>query len=172
MAEPPPAALALSVYVKLLRAAGAIDAWVEPAIIAAGLTPTQFGVLEALMHKGPLTQVALGRKILTSPGNMTDVIGKLERRGLVRRGRAPGDRRAVLVALTEAGRAQIEALFPRHEAAIAAAMAALTPAELTTLGGLLRRLGLGAAGAGLPRVPGLAAGPGGTHLDGKSFDIE
>ena len=118
-------ALALSIYVKLLRAARAIDARVEPGILAAGLTPTQFGVLEALLHKGTLTQVELGRKLLTSAGNMTDVIDKLEGRGLVRRGRKPGDRRAVRVDLTETGRAQISALFPRHATAIAAAMEGL-----------------------------------------------
>ncbi len=172
MAAPPPAALALSVYVKLLRAAGAIDARVEPAIAAAGLTPTQFGVLEALAHKGPLTQAALGRKILTSPGNMTDVIGKLERRGLVRRGRAPGDRGARVGPLPAAGQTPIPSLLPPPPALFAGALAALAPAELETLGGLLRRLGRGAAGAGQPRVPGLAADRGGTHLGGKSFDIE
>ena len=49
----------------------------------AGLTPTQFGVLEALLHKGPLSQRELGQKVLTSAGNMTDLIDKLETRGLV-----------------------------------------------------------------------------------------
>ena len=60
---------------------------VEPRLAAAGLTPTQLGVLEAILHKGPLTQRELGRKVLTSAGNMTDVVDKLEARGLVRRTR-------------------------------------------------------------------------------------
>ena len=79
-------------------------------------------MLEAILHKGPLTQRELGRKVLTSAGNMTDVIDKLEHRGLVSRSRQPGDRRAVRVELTEEGRHNIEALFPTHVGRIAAAM--------------------------------------------------
>lgn len=181
MSDPPPAAPAfsdpalsdpalsvpaLSVYVKLHRAVASIDAQLAPRIAAAGLTPTQFGVLEALLHKGTLTQAALGRKVLSSPGNMTDVIDKLAARGLVRRGRAPGDRRAVRVSLTEAGQALIGGLFPDHAAAMARAMRALSASELETLGGLLRRLGLGAADALLPRAPGVAGDEGRDHLPG------
>ncbi len=118
----------------------------EPGLAAAGLTPTQLGVLEAVLHKGPLTQRDLGRKVLTSAGNMTDVIDKLERRGLVSRSRKPGDRRAVRVELTPDGRRGIEALFPRHANEIAAAMSGLTTTELQQLGGLLRKLGMAAAG--------------------------
>ena len=103
-------------YVKLMRAGRAVLARVEPRLAAAGLTPTQLGVLEAILHKGPLTQRELGRKVLTSAGNMTDVVDKLEARGLVRRTRSPRDRRVVPVELTQAGRTLIEALFPRHAA--------------------------------------------------------
>ena len=62
---------ALAAYVKLLRASRAVLSRVEPRLIAHGLTPTQLGVLEAILHKGPLTQRDLGRKVLTSAGNMT-----------------------------------------------------------------------------------------------------
>lgn len=142
----PAAAEALRAYVKLLRAARAVVARVEPGLANAGLTLTQLGVLEAVLHKGPLTQRELSRKVLTSAGNMTDVIDKLERRGLVARSRKPGDRRAVRVELTAEGRRGIEALFPRHAGEIAAAMGGLTLAELQQLSMLLRKLGLAAAG--------------------------
>ena len=172
-------ALALRTFVKLLRAAGAIEARLDPALAAAGLTSTQLGVLEALLHKGPLNQRELGRKLLSSPGNMTDVIDKLERRGLVLRTRKPGDRRAVRVELTAQGRDKIAALFPRHAAAIAAAMAGLAPEELATLEALLRKLGRGAAGMADPTAelgPGvpdpLAEEYGLAHIRRKSFDIE
>lgn len=91
---------ALGVYVKLLRAGRTVLARVEPRLTAAGLTVTQFGVLEAILHKGPLTQRELMRKVLTSPGNLTDVIDKLEARDLVRRERSLADRRVVMVDLT------------------------------------------------------------------------
>jgi MarR family 2-MHQ and catechol resistance regulon transcriptional repressor len=141
---------ALRAYVKLLRAGKAVLARVEPRLAAAGLTPTQLGVLEAILHKGPLTQRELGRKVLTSAGNMTDVVDKLEARGLVCRTRSPHDRRIVSVVLTPSGRTLIEALFPTHARDIAAAMGGLTCEELQTLAGLLRKLGLAAAGDASP----------------------
>ena len=110
---------ALRAYVKLLRAAKAVVARLEPGLANAGLTLTQLGVLEAVLHKGPLTQRELGRKVLTSAGNMTDVIDKLERRGMVSRSRKPGDRRAVRVELTPEGQRRIEAIFPPHAGKIA-----------------------------------------------------
>jgi MarR family 2-MHQ and catechol resistance regulon transcriptional repressor len=135
----------LRAYVKLLRASKAVVARIEPLLAAHGLTPTQLGVLEVILHLGPLSQRDLGRKVLTSAGNMTDVIDKLESRGLVRRSRMPGDRRSVRVDLTDAGRGVIEELFPQHAKDIAHAMSGLDPAEMAQLDGLLRKLGRGGA---------------------------
>ena len=141
----PAVVAAVRAYVKLMRAGRAVSARMEHRLAARGLTPTQLGVLEAILHKGPLTQRALGRLVLTSPGNMTDVIDKLERRGLVERCKVAGDRRAVNVDLTAEGRALIEGIFPDHARDIAAAMAGLTRGELGELSVLLRRLGRAAA---------------------------
>jgi MarR family 2-MHQ and catechol resistance regulon transcriptional repressor len=136
---------ALGAYVKLLRASRCVLARVEKKLAADGLTPTQLGVLESILHLGPLTHSDLGRKVLTSAGNMTDVVDKLEKRALVRRVRDEKDRRVVRVELTETGRAMIEALFPRHAADIAAAMAGLPADDLQRLGALLRDVGVAAA---------------------------
>jgi len=132
---------ALSAYVKLLRASKAVLGQIEKRLAQDGLTATQIGVLEGILHLGPLTQRELGRKVLTSAGNMTDVIDKLAARGLVTRARAPQDRRSVIVDLTPAGRELIEKTFPQHAQDIAAAMAGLDTAELATLETLLRKLG-------------------------------
>jgi MarR family 2-MHQ and catechol resistance regulon transcriptional repressor len=134
---------AVRAYVKLMRASRSVLARVEPVLAARGLTPTQLGVLEALLHKGAMTHRDLGRKVLISAGNVSDVVDKLERRELVARARDPADRRAVRVELTGPGRALIEDLFPRHAADIARAMAGLSSGELRELGALLRRLGVG-----------------------------
>jgi MarR family 2-MHQ and catechol resistance regulon transcriptional repressor len=138
---------ALSAYVKLLRAHRAVVTLVERGLVGTGLSLTQFGVLEALLHKGPLTQRELGRKVLTSPGNLTEVIDRLAARGLVRRGPSPADRRAVQVTLTEAGEGLIRRLFPPHAQDITRAMAGLQGAELTRLDELLNRLGHAAEAA-------------------------
>ncbi len=141
----PTIAQAVSTYVKLLRATRAVLSRVEPLIAAHGLTMTQLGVLDALLHRGPLTHRELGRKVLTSAANMTDVVDKLELRGFVRRVRCPEDRRLVHVDLTEAGRCLIERVFPAHAQDIAQAMAGLDPQRLAELGNLLRDLGMAAA---------------------------
>jgi MarR family 2-MHQ and catechol resistance regulon transcriptional repressor len=141
---------ALDLFVKLMRAQRAVFAEVEPSILAAGLTPTQFGVLEALLHKGALSHGELRAKVLTSPGNLTDVIDKLQARGLVSRTREAGDARRLCVALTTCGRALIEGAFPDHAARIACVMGRLSEEEQALLATLLRKLGL-AAEAGQPR---------------------
>jgi MarR family transcriptional regulator, 2-MHQ and catechol-resistance regulon repressor len=158
-------ATAVRVYVKLLRATKAVVARVEPRVADSGLTVTQLGVLEALLHLGPLSQRELGRKVLTSAGNMTDVIDKLQRRGLVVRSRRAGDRRTVRVALTVEGQSAIQALFPYHAYDIAAAMNGLEPEELRQLDFLLRKLGLAAS----VRVA-QAAEP--SHVPSQPFAIE
>ncbi len=134
---------AVRAYVKLLRASRTVIARVEPLLAGCNLTPTQLGVLEALLHKGPMSQRELGGKVLTSAANMTDLIDKLQRRGLLHRAPSTTDRRSVRVELTPAGRALIEDVFPRHAQDIARAMGSLTRGELQTLGTLLRRLGRG-----------------------------
>lgn len=139
MAAPPSVAEALRVYVKLNRATRAVLAFVERRVARAGLTLTQLGVLEAVLHKGPMHQSELGRKVLTSKGNLTDVVDKLAARGLVRRERRDG--RSTSVALTDAGRLLIEGLFPAHARDIADSLGCLSHAEMTMLDGLLRRVG-------------------------------
>lgn len=143
--EQPTTTAALRAYVKLFRASHAVLARVEPGLAAQGLTATQLGVLEVIWHQGPLTQGELGRKVLTSAGNMTDVVDKLSTRGLVRRVRDLADRRHVRVELIGCGRDLIAAVFPRHAADIARAMSGLSSCELELLGTLLRQLGRAAA---------------------------
>jgi MarR family 2-MHQ and catechol resistance regulon transcriptional repressor len=138
---------AIRTYVKLLRAYRSVVARVEARLAPENLTLTQLGVLEAVLHRGPMTHRDLGRKVLTSAGNMTDVVDKLEARGLVRRVRAEADRRQVWVELTPAGQRLIEDLFPRHAEDIARVMAGLPPDEMRQLGTLLRKLGVAAAQA-------------------------
>ncbi len=148
--DDPTVEAAVRAYVKLIRASRAVFARLEPRLAKMCLTATQLGVLEALLHKGAMTQRELGRKVLTSAGNMTDVLDKLEARGLLRRVRSTEDRRSIRVELTDEGGALIEALFPEHASDIAAAMSALRPEELDALGNLLRRLGRGNAAGDEP----------------------
>lgn len=132
---------ALGAYVKLMRAADSVTQRIHRHLAPAGLTPSQFGVLEALYSLGPLCQRELGEKILKTSGNVTLVIDNLEKRGLVRRERSADDRRYITVSLMPAGDALIRDVFPRHAQAVSDDMQALTPAEQEELGRLCRKLG-------------------------------
>src|SRR5947209_17854146 len=87
---------ALAAYVKLGREANATMAYAGVGLEDAGLTLSQFAVLEALHHVGPQTLGELARRILTSSGNLTLVLDNLEKRGLAKRGAEHRDKRFVL----------------------------------------------------------------------------
>jgi len=133
---------ALDAFIKLSRAAESVGARVNDHLRDDGLTVSQFGVLEALYHLGPMPAGQLAGKILRSSANLTLVIDNLARRGLVRRKRRADDRRTVEISLTEEGRALIAAILPDHVAGVVDAMSALSAEEQATLAALCRKVGL------------------------------
>jgi len=132
---------ALDTYIKLRRAVNGLSLAEGPVLLDAGLTESQFGVLEALLHLGPLCQRELAGKVLKSAGNMTTVVDNLERRDLVERRRDGDDRRVVTVHLTIRGEQLIRAVFPRVVDAIVGAFSVLTAKDQKQLAALCRRLG-------------------------------
>lgn len=132
---------ALDSYIKLSRAAESVSVRIHRHLNTAKLTTSQFGVLEALLHLGPLSQSDLAQKLLKSGGNITLVIDNLEKRQLVKRDRLTKDRRVVMVCLTEKGQQLISEIFPRHVAAVVEEMSILTESEQEELSRLCRRLG-------------------------------
>jgi MarR family 2-MHQ and catechol resistance regulon transcriptional repressor len=141
--------LALNGFIKLMRATDSISAHLARSTEAAGLTLGQFGVLEALLHLGPMGQSELGAKLLRSGSNVTVVLDNLQRRGLVRRTRRKDDRRAVEVTLTAGGRRLITDLFPEHARRITRLFGALSPRDQQRLGALCRTLGRNIPGGDL-----------------------
>lgn len=133
--------LALSTYVRLMRAADSARNYAARTLAGSGLTLTQFAVLEALYHLGPMSLSDIAGKILTTGGNLTMVVGNLEKRGLAQRQRSPQDRRVLIVVLTAKGKKVIRDLFPEHAAAIVRLSEALTAEEQGQLSELCRKLG-------------------------------
>lgn len=131
----------LNAYTKLMRAAESVTSRVHRVLARPKLTISQFGVLEALYHKGPLCQKDIAAKILKSTGNITLVVDNLEKSGLVRRERDSEDRRFLTIHLTAAGTDLIADVFAEVEAAIVREMAALTVSEQELLGRLCKILG-------------------------------
>lgn len=139
----PEETLALNTFIKLTRATESLLARLNQRGTHAGLTPTQFGVLEVLYHLGPLPPCELSAKLLKSSGNLTLVLDNLEKQNLVRRERNAEDRRSIIVHLTQQGEQLIRSIFPAHAAAIAEEFRVLTPQEQQILGDLCRTLGRG-----------------------------
>lgn len=133
---------ALATYVKLSRAADAVHNRVNAHLQQYDLTTSQFGVLEAIYHLGPLQIGELGAKILKSSGNMTLVIDNLIKRDLVYRERLPDDRRCIQIHLTQKGAELVAEIWERHAQGIVEAFAVLSPAEQEQLAVLCRKLGL------------------------------
>jgi MarR family transcriptional regulator, 2-MHQ and catechol-resistance regulon repressor len=142
---------ALRLWLVLSKAHKALNAHARRSVQKMGLCLSDFGVLEALLHKGPLPVNVLGRKVLLTSGSITTAVDRLERRGLVERRSDAEDRRARVVHLTPSGRAEIQKLFEQHRKDIEQAVSPLTEGEIASLTSALRRLGLGAETLLAPR---------------------
>jgi MarR family 2-MHQ and catechol resistance regulon transcriptional repressor len=133
---------ALNAFIKLIRAASSVSARVEEHFSSIGLTGSQFGILEALYHLGPLYQKDLAAKLLKSTGNVTMVVDNLEKRGYVERVRDETDRRHFFVKLTTEGEKRIRSIFPIHVKRIVREMGRLDRKEQEALGRLCKKVGL------------------------------
>jgi MarR family 2-MHQ and catechol resistance regulon transcriptional repressor len=127
-------------YLVLWRTARAMEASALRSIADTGLCASDFGVLEALLHKGPTPVSELGRQVLLTSGSMTAAVDRLADRGLVVRGADPDDRRVRVVALTNEGRRVIRAAFTRHADDLETIVSGLSQPERKTLISLLSRL--------------------------------
>ncbi len=129
------------VWLVLWKTTRAVEVRATRSIEALGLCGSDFGVLEALLHKGPLPVNVLGRKVLLTSGSITTAVDRLEQRGLVERRPDAEDRRARVVHLTPEGRKLIRKAFAGHTADMERAVDVLAPRERLTLVGLLKKLG-------------------------------
>lgn len=132
---------ALDLIIKLSRCADSVNHRLEQPLLESGLTTSQFGVLEALWHLGPLCLSDLAKKLLKTGGNLTLVVRNLERDGFVRRKQTKEDRRFYLVQLTAKGEKLIRKVFRQHLGRLIKVMGALQPAEQQELARLCKKLG-------------------------------
>src|SRR4051812_38974139 len=113
---------ALKLFVVLARAMNAVRGRVEAHVDTHDLTHTEFGIMEALYHKGPLLLGDVQKKILLSSGGVTYTVDRLAEKGLVERRECPTDRRARYAALTARGTALMREVFPTHAEQIESAV--------------------------------------------------
>ena len=136
---------ALSAFINLMRASDTVAVSLGLALQKDlgqhKMTASQFGVLEALLHLGPLYQGDLAKKLLRCTGSITSVVAGLEKKGMLQRTREAHDKRFVRVTLTPQGRKAIEEVFPKHVGAVARMFAFLAPEEQKELRRLCGKLG-------------------------------
>src|SRR4029077_8709146 len=98
------------------KASRALQAYAEKSISELEMCDSDFAVLEALLHKGPLPVNEIGRKILLTSGSITVAVDRLEAKGLVERRASGTDRRARIVHLTKEGRKMIKRPYSEQPA--------------------------------------------------------
>jgi MarR family 2-MHQ and catechol resistance regulon transcriptional repressor len=131
----------IHVWLILMKAHQALEKHALQSLTPAPICFSDFVILEALLHKGPLPVNRLGGKLFLTSGSLTAAVDRLEKSGLVERQAHPTDRRARIVHLTPAGTALISELFDRHAAYFETITDVLTPTERDTLTHLLKKLG-------------------------------
>jgi len=133
---------ALDTYIKLMRAADTINSAVNFSLSKYGLTESQFNVLDALYHLGPLSQKELGFKLLRSGGNITMVIDNLEKDAYVERRRGTEDRRIFFIHLTKKGEKKLEEVLTVQVNLITSDMNRLSKKEQIELQRLCKKIGI------------------------------
>ena len=134
------------VFLVLWKAARAVQAHAEKSITELEIGGSDFGVLEALLHKGPLPVNEIGKKVLLTSGSITVAVDRLEQKGLVERRAHGSDRRARVVHLTREGRKLITRAYAQHAEDLERLVSAsLTAKERATLIRLLKKIGYQAA---------------------------
>jgi MarR family transcriptional regulator, 2-MHQ and catechol-resistance regulon repressor len=129
------------VFLVVWKAYRALLADAEASINRINLCDSDFRVLEALLHKGPLPVNIIGQIVDLTTGSITTAIDRLESKWLVIRKHHSTDRRIRIVELTPKGRQLIEKGFAQHRIDMEKAVSNLSRAERGMLVDLLKRLG-------------------------------
>ena len=123
----------LSVHHRMFRA-------VNEAMSECGLSMARTKVLRRLHEQGPTRQSVLAADFELSPHSITDIVDGLERHGLAERRPDPADRRAKLVAITDAGQASLDVANATWERLLTQIFGALDEDDRSTLLRLLASL--------------------------------
>ena len=143
----------LAVHHRMFRA-------VNDEMSASGLSMARTKMLRRLQEQGPTRQSVLAADFGLSPRSITDIVDGLERLGLAERRPDPADRRAKLVALTDAGQSVLEVANVTRERLLTQIFGGLTEGDRATLFRLLGRLDEAVQQVPTsPAIPGAAAIP-------------
>lgn len=106
------------------------------------LSPGKFNVLMVIKHHGKedgIPQVNISKHLIVTPSNMTKLIDKLEKEGLVRRAALAGDRRVNLMKITSKGSALLDKIWKGYQQLLKEKVGLLSTDEQKRLLPLLSR---------------------------------
>jgi MarR family 2-MHQ and catechol resistance regulon transcriptional repressor len=137
-----PASPARDAVVAIVRAYGVVQRLMEPYFAGFDLTPPQFQVLTIVnrLRSEPLTQRRLARELYVSFPNVTVLLGRLEKKGLIQRSADASDRRQKFVRLTRQGRNLLLRVWQVHQQQLDHVMGGLTVPEQQELARLLNQM--------------------------------
>lgn len=124
------------------RAAKAIERVDRASIADTGLNFSDFSILEALLHKGPLPMSSIGEKVLLTSGSMTTAANRLIERGLLERVQDVSDGRSYYLHLTRSGRRMIQSAYEKHSRKLEEIVEVLSAEERVDLVRLLKKIGI------------------------------
>ncbi len=126
------------VWLTMLKALSGIARQLEVDLRRSGVSTTDFRVMEALLHKGPLPVNVIGH---LTPGAISVAVDRLEVRGLVARAEGKRDRRVRVVALTKEGEKVISPVYDRHAVLLEHIFEPLSENQRLSLENMLKLLG-------------------------------
>jgi DNA-binding MarR family transcriptional regulator len=127
------------VIIAIRRLIRAVDLHSRTLVSSHGLTGPQALILKALQN-GSLSAGELANRVSLSQGTLTDILNRLEQRGMLMRIRDTQDRRRVLVSMTEAGHSLLQASPPLLQDRFAQRFNELQDWEQTQLLASLQRI--------------------------------
>ena len=132
-------------WLVMMKAMRALTRYAAAGIEETGLGLSDFGVLEVLLHKGPLPVNMIGPIVDLTPGSISVAVDRLVAKGLVSRVESPEDRRVRIVALSLRGKDLIVPAFRKHSGQMRKVFSELSPEELRGLEVALKKVGKRAA---------------------------
>lgn len=131
----------IAVIGRLSRLSAIVDKRLAENFARHDLEAWMYDVLATLRRSGPPYELTAGELLeqsMVTTGAMTNRVDRLEQRGLVERTTVPGDRRKVLVRLTDAGLELVDEVVQGHLDTERDVLRSLSSGQQATLARLLR----------------------------------
>ena len=125
----------------LFRTTNKIEKIIADDVAQYGLNPSEFGALEVLYHKGPLSVQSICEKVLIAASSMSYVIENLIKKNYIVKVKDKADKRYHIVYLTDQGKTLMDDIYPKHVKQLRTVINILNSDEEAKLQSILKKLG-------------------------------